>query len=446
MPNTPSRRFGGRPSHLLGCVLLACLAFPSSGLAQDLSDDSITVIERGTPNVDGWDVVEFPFKVITAPLYLLALGGEWAANAVQEARLIQWAYYVNSQLNQRHLYPTAASFGSGSGPGMALLAGRPGRANAAWGYVRGGATYKGYWRIAARAGYGLESVAPGRAGGFGVQAFGWIEGWPEEEYYGIGNDSGEDDRSDYELEGATAGARLEFTATRDIAITIAVAWTRNETGPGTNRNLPDIDSIFGGAGAPRLGEEDRYLSVGGSAEWRSAYRGLLPGGRWLRAGLYWNESYNDGAADFAQIEAAAGADIPFDHERRSLTLAVLYQTVRPSGGGAIPFYRLPTLGGSSSLTAYRAGRLRDRDLILGQAEYSYRIWLSPAYTSALVASIFLHGGMVADGLEDELAFDELWPSYGIAVGTRSLGGAGARLELARGDEGLRVNFTFLVGF
>ncbi len=98
------------------------------------------------------------------------------------------------------------------------------------------------------------------------------------------------------------------------------------------------------------------------------------------------------------------------------------------------------------MTAYRAGRLRDRDLILGQAEYSYRIWLSPAYTSALVASIFLHGGMVADGLEDELAFDELWPSYGIAVGTRSLGGAGARLELARGDEGLRVNFTFLVGF
>jgi hypothetical protein len=446
MFSTPSRRFGDRSSRLLGVVLPALFAFSSTGLPQDLDGDSIAVIERGTPTVDGWDIAEFPFKVITAPLYLLALGGEWAANAAQQAHLLPWAYYLNSELNQRSLYPTVASLGSGSGTGAALLIGIPGRPTSPWGYVRGGATFKGYWRITARAGYGLEAVAPGGAHAFGTHAFGWIEDRPEDEYYGIGNDSQEDDRSNYQLKRATVGATLGFAATRDIAITIDLDWSRSEAGPGKNPTLPSVDSIFGPVEIPGFGDLDRYLSFGGSAEWRNGYRGLLPGGRWLRLGLSWNESYSDGAADFAQIEAAAGADIPFDHERRSLTLALLYQTVRPSGAGEISFYRLPTLGGSSTLPAYRTGRFRDRDLILGRAEYSYRIWLNPTYTSALVASIFLYGGMVAEDLWDEFAFDQLWPSYGIALATRSTGGSGARLEFAGGKEGLRVNFTFLVGF
>ncbi len=437
---------GDRCAHLLALPLALMLALPTSAQTQEVDADSITVIERGTPGVDGWDIAEFPFQVITAPLYLLALGAEWVTDAVSEAHLLQWVVYTNMELNKRGLYPTVASLGSGSGTGAALLVGVPARSGAPSAYLRGGVTYKGYWRLLARAGYGEEAMVPGRGRRLGAHVVGSTGARPQDEFFGIGRNSREEDRSDYELRRQIVGAELGFTPVPNTAIRLDLNWSRVETLSGTNDRLPDIDSVFQAGDIPRFGETDRYQSVGAAAEWRSGQRGLIPGQRWLQIGFRWNESISDGAADFAELDARAGAVLPFDHDRRSLALALLYRTARRSGSGVIPFYRLPALGGTSALSAYRTGRFRDRDLVLGQAEYSYRIWLSPIDPSAVIASIFLHGGMVASDITEELALDRLRPSYGTALSVITAGGSGGRLELAGGDEGLRVNFIFQVGY
>ncbi|UCC73453.1 MAG: hypothetical protein JSV86_02505 [Gemmatimonadota bacterium] len=433
-------------AYIPGLILTLILVLPAAARAQEIDADSIVVIERGTPSVDGWDVAEFPFKVITAPLYLLVLGLEQASQVADDTRLLRWIGYVNQELNRRSVYPTVAALGTGSGTGVALLLGQPSIDRAAWAHVRGGVTFKGYWRFLVRAGYGPEALVPGQPQNFAANAVGSMNHRHQDEFSGIGHDSREEDRSDYELDQQLVGAELGLAATRSTVLRLSSDWSEVETAPGNNARLPDVDSIFEPEEVPRFGATDRYISVGGHAEWFTRDPGLLPGRRWLRLGLRWNESASEGAADFAEIEASVGAVIPFHHDTRSLALEIGYQTARPSGEGEIPFYRLARLGGTPSAPAYRTGRFRDRDLILGRVEYSYRIWLGPRETSLLAASIFLHGGMVAHNLADDFTFGRLRPSLGIALSTITLTGSGARLEFAGGDEGLRVNFTFLAGY
>ncbi len=427
-------------------ILTLILVLPTGTRAQEVDTDSIAVVERGTPSVDGWDVAEFPFKVATAPLYLLVLGLEQASQVADNVRFLRWIGHVNRELNRRSVYPTVAALGTGSGTGAALLLGQPSRDRAPWVHVRGGMTLKSYWRLQIRAGYGPEFLLPGHPQKFAANAVGLREHRHQDEFSGIGYNSREEDRSDYELDQRLVGAELGLAATRSIVLRLSFDWSEVETGPGNNARLPSVDSIFAPEEIPRFGATDRYISVGGAAGWFKRDPGLLPGQRWLRLGLRWNESDTDGAADFSEIDASVGAIIPFYHDSRSLALEIDYATARPSGGGAIPFYRLPTLGGTPSLPAYRTGRFRDRDLIRGRVEYTYRIWLGPRDTYLLAASVFLHGGMVAHNLTDDFRFSRLKPSLGFALSTLTLTGSGARLEFAGGDEGLRVNFTFLAGY
>jgi hypothetical protein len=441
-----SRTLRSAHAYLPGLFLTLALVLPAAAPAQEIDADSIAVIERGTPSVDGWDVAEFPFQVITAPLYVLVLGLEQASQVADDVRFLRWIGYVNRELNRRSVYPTVTALGTGSGTGAAVMVGVPTRDRGPWAHATGSGTLKGYWRATVQAGYGPEALRPGRGQKFAANAVGFIDHRHQDEFSGIGRDSREDDRSDYQLDQQFVGAELGLSATRNTVLRLSLDWSEVETGPGNNARLPNTDSIFEPEQIPRFGDTDRYIALGGSAEWFKRDPGLLPGRRWLRVGLRWNDSRTDGAADFAEIGASVGLVIPFYHDMRSLALEIGYQATRPDGNGEIPFYRLPALGGTPSLPAYRTGRFRDRDLILGRVEYAYRIWLSPHETYIFAASIFLHGGMVAHDLADEFTFARLRPSLGVALSTLTLTGSGARLELAGGDEGLRVNFTFLAGY
>ena len=125
-------------------ILTLILVLPALAQAQEIEADSIVVVERGAPTVDGWDGAEFPFKVITAPLYLLVLGFGQMAQAADDTRMLRWMGYVNRELNERSVYPTVAALGTGSGTGVALLLGSPSRDRVPWAHVRGGLTFR-FW-------------------------------------------------------------------------------------------------------------------------------------------------------------------------------------------------------------------------------------------------------------------------------------------------------------
>ncbi len=420
------------------------IGLPSTGAPQDLEEDSIAVIERGTPGADGWDLAELPFKVIFSPLYLVSLGIETAGSAVTDAlpRLV----YYNALISDHGFYPTVAAQGANSGTGGALTIGIPPSRSNAWAVARGGGTFKGYWLAEARLGYGAVFGWTGVEERLGISARGSRRHRPEDEFFGLGNESREEDRSNYLLDIRQLSGDLVVIPVRgNLEFMGTGSYEKIEAGAGRRSSLQSVDKpgLFTQDELPGFGEEQEYVVFGGTANGRIGYRHAVQrGGYWGTLGYRWHSSQTDGAADFGHLTAGAGVDIPFDHRIRSLNLALFYESVRPSGGGDIAFYRLPTLGGARTLPAYRSGRFRERDSVLGLAEYRYRLWDDPRGAIGLDAVLFGSGGMVASSMSREFKFNRLRPAYGVALAVLSLEQRVLYLSFAWGDEGFRTHFNF----
>ena len=95
----------------------------------------------------------------------------------------------------------------------------------------------------------------------------------------------------------------------------------------------------------------------------------------------------------------------------------------------IPFFMLPTLGGSSTLRGYTSLRFRDRNSLLLQGEW--RIMASRFLDSA----VFYDAGKVTARRSD-LDFDGLKHDYGFGLRFHGPISTPLRVELAKGSEGL----------
>lgn len=425
-------------------ALATTLALPSTGTPQDQQEDSIAVIERGTPGADGWDIAELPFKVVFFPLYLVSLGFEWAGGAVNDA--LPKLTRFSASLHDRGFYPTVAAQGSNSGIGTALTIGVPPTRSNAWGHVRGGGTLKEYWLAEARLGYGPVFGWTGVDERFGINALGSRRHRPEDEFFGLGNESREEDRSNYLLDvRQITGELVVIPVPGNLEFVGTGGYENMQSGAGRRSSLQSVDKpgLFTQDELPGFGEEREYLVLGAAANGRIGYRHAIQrGGYWGTVGYRWHSSRTDGAADFGHLTGGAGIEVPFDHHIRSLNLALYYESVRPSGGGDIAFHRLPTLGGSSSLPAYRSGRFRDRESVLGRAEYRYRLWDDPRGSAGVDAVLFTYGGMVASSMSQEFRFNRLRPAYGVALALLSLERRLVYWSFAWGDEGFRTHFNF----
>lgn len=441
---------GSRRSTAFSLGLLALL--PASAVAQPLGGegDSIVVIERGTPAVTGWDVAEAPFRLLTLPFFLLGRGAQAAVSG--EGYLIPNILHTLAGIQARGVHPALFRQGPNSGVGAALLLGVPADRRGAWAHAMAGATVKEYWLLAVRAGRGPidpEPVSGPTAigdGRFAAQAFGFAAYRAEDEFYGLGHSSPATGRSDYDRERFGAGGTVAWRPRPQTELRLRGAWSEDAAGSGGDDAIPDVDATFPPGEIPGFGERQQYLSLGLAATWRGGHsHTVLRRGRWVRAGYTWNASQTDGVADYGHLEASAGLEIPVDRRRESFLLALRWEAVHPSGEGEVAFYRLPTLGGSRTLPAYRSERFRDRESLLGQLEYRYRVWSAPHDPLWFDTILFLYGGMVAEDLGRELALDRLKESWGVAFAFLDDRAEYGRITLAWGDDGFRARLLFGFG-
>jgi outer membrane protein assembly factor BamA len=97
----------------------------------------------------------------------------------------------------------------------------------------------------------------------------------------------------------------------------------------------------------------------------------------------------------------------------------------------VPFYLLPTLGGSRSLRGYDDYRFRDRNLLLLNAEYRWRVF------GALDGALFYDAGKVAPRFGD-LDVTNLRSSYGLGFRFHSNNTTVFRVDVGRSAEGTRL--------
>lgn len=156
-----------------------------------------------------------------------------------------------------------------------------------------------------------------------------------------------------------------------------------------------------------------------------------------RTGGYYRWAYNEylatgGAEDFGIVTTTLVQHLPILRETWVLSLHGRTESVI---SGTAPYFFLPYLGDGNTLRGYSTARFRDSHTAMGSAELRWfpnRLGLDTA--------IFYDAGTVASEF-DKLAWRDLKTDYGIGVRFHTPRATVLRLDLARGDEGLRLVFS-----
>ena len=408
------------------------LTFPFPCPAQD----SIVVVDRGMPPARVWSVVEFPFKVLQAPLVLVGGLVGWFADRAERGRWVSTAQRVQGSVAKRGVRPSVSGQGSNSGLGPTATVGWwPRGTSERFALLQGGVTQRGYW------------LAQLRAGTSGIETTVRAEERPRDVFFGIGNGTSEDDWTDYRLHRISAGARLTARPAASLRVLAAFDWSRTRTSAGSDPAHVDIDSALSPAARPGFGIVYQAVSVSGGLEYRAgAPHALERRGSWIATEYRWTASRTSGVADFGVWRAGAGFELPFDHHRRSVVLALSLESLRPTSAGVVPFYVLPSLGGARTLPSFRSDRFRDRDALLGIFEYRYRVWSEPDDRVWVDAVLFTNAGIVGPRAFDALSTARVHQSTGLAIAVVGRGAALGRVGLSKGSDGWGITFAMSRGF
>ena len=137
---------------------------------------------------------------------------------------------------------------------------------------------------------------------------------------------------------------------------------------------------------------------------------------------------------FQQVDYEAIQHFPILREAWVISLHGLASTTSTDDDQRVPFFMLPSLGSGSTLRGFSSWRFRDRNSLLLQAEW--RIMANRFLDTA----VFYDAGKVAARTAD-LDFDDLKSDYGFGVRFHGPFDTPLRVELARGNEGLRFVLT-----
>ena len=267
-----------------------------------------------------------------------------------------------------------------------------------------------------------------------VEVYGRWRDAPQEDFYGLGPGSLEDDRSNF----AQRETFVRVTpAVRRGYLTAGVnlGYLDPSIGSGTDKTMPSTDEIFGPEEVPGLDAQPAFGVIEPFVEFATLDRAIddRAGGRYRVTFTRYADrdldqfSFNSWNADLRQF-------IPFVHDTHTIALRAWASANEPSDGDSVPFYLQPTLGGSKSLRGFRTFRFRDRSALLLQAEYRWRI------NEFVTGALFYDTGAVAPTLGDIGRLERDY-GFGLRAGSRST--VAVRMDVAFGG---REGTRFLVRF
>jgi hypothetical protein len=209
---------------------------------------------------------------------------------------------------------------------------------------------------------------------------------------------------------------------------------------GTSSLSPSTGALFDEVTAPGLTRQPDFLHADLSVDVDTQDVPGYPtsGGRYhVGIATFQDRTYSQ--YSFRRLDADAAEYIPLLHKNWVLALrgrAVLSET---AAGQDVPFYLLPTLGGSTTLRGFLDYRFRDRDLVLVNAEYRWPLF------RAMDGALFYDAGTVAPSAQ-ALSVHNAHTDYGVGVRLHSTRRTLVRLDVARSVEGYRAFFAFTAPF
>ncbi len=333
-------------------------------------------------------------------------------------RLESWGFFTGAP---RGLYPWFGSVypggGFAAGAGVRKPFGDDGAVN-----VFGGYSINSFGR--AEANVELPTFAQNRAR---LALSGRYVDAPDVTYYGVGNDTQQEQESHFGYTPVGGGARLDVEASRYLSLGGGVNYLDIATSSG--RAGQSIEQRFSPADTPGL-EFDSFSYINSTA--RAAFDWRQPAGYSGTGGLYrvqfddYRQREREGYS-FRSLEAEVRQLVPLLRANWVLALRGLATVTDIDDASAVPYFLLPALGGGSTLRGYPDFRFRDRHRLVMNAEVRW----TPA--RFLDMAVFYDTGKVASRRQD-LDFEGLQESYGIGLRIVGPKGYAFRAELAHSRE------------
>jgi hypothetical protein len=258
--------------------------------------------------------------------------------------------------------------------------------------------------------------------------------FPQEDFFGLGPDSLEMDRSNFAVRD-TYGRLTTGFESRRLHGGVALGYLDVSAGPGADMRMPSATDRFSPAAMPGIADRPAFLVIEPFIELVTMDRA-----RNDRSGVVYRLSaaqYRDRELDrysFLRWEADLRHYLTFVKDSRMIALRALAISTNPDSGNTVPFYLQPTLGGARTLRGYRTFRFRDQSTLLLQAEYRWRI------NEFVTGALFYDTGAVGSTLEDLGRFERNY-GFGFRAGNRM--GSAFRLDFAFGGrEGHRILVRF----
>jgi outer membrane protein assembly factor BamA len=267
-----------------------------------------------------------------------------------------------------------------------------------------------------------------------IGASGKYQDFTQINYFGVGPESDKSAWSNYRLKSVDVAGSAAVRPVYWLSIGGSAGYIRNLD---ISRGLSSIHASTGDSfdenTAPGLTVQPRYghANVFVEADTRNK-QGYATSGGVYRIGLTAFHDVDGSGQSFRRVEADATQYVPLLRKNWILAVrgeAALSQT---GAGNTVPFYMMPTLGGRTTLPGYNDYRFRDRNAASVGAEYRIPVF------RMIDAAVFGDAGRVAStarGLwEGRLVHD-----YGVGLRLHSTTRSIARLDVARGREGMRLS-------
>jgi hypothetical protein len=261
-----------------------------------------------------------------------------------------------------------------------------------------------------------------------VDGFGQYYEFPQEDFFGLGRDSEQSDRTNYLLDAFETGGRVHWRPSI-LDLGGGVSYLRPRIGRGTDSRFPSLEERFISATIPGLGPQTNFLKSELSAAIDVRDNPMLPrnGGRYAVTFAQFDDR-ELGRFDFRRTDVSLQQYVPLPNRSRVLALRAEGVFTDADRGNQVPFYFHPTLGGASNLRGFREFRFRDENSVLLGAEYRWQAWW------ALDAALFVDAGTVAP-TRRALSLDTMEAAYGVGFRVHSNSAFVARLDLAFSREG-----------
>jgi hypothetical protein len=262
-----------------------------------------------------------------------------------------------------------------------------------------------------------------------VRASGQHYEYPQEDFFGFGQDSVEENRTNYLLRSTEGGADVRWQATRLVEVGGGISYLDPAVDSGTDSRFPSTDQVFNPATIPGYMNQPDFLRSEASVafDWRDNPLHPHAGGRYAAQFSNFDDRDLD-AYGFRRYSVELQQYIPIPDRYRTIAIRAAGIFTDAKEGQEVPFYFQPTLGGARALRGFREFRFRDQNAVLVSAEYRWEAWW------ALDGALFVDAGTVAPERK-KLSLGNFDASYGIGFRIHSNRAFVARLDLSFSREG-----------